>query len=790
MSFASEQWVGDRVSALTAEQTKALDVARKLVAAGVPVFVARMAKKKGTQAWDPKGGSGGCGFHLPSGWQRIAPDVRHVDSWRPGDALAAVMGHGLDLLDVDPRSGGDASLAALDADGIVPTVMARALTPSGGEHLFVRSLPTRSIDGFRPGLDFKAGHNGGGHGFAFIAPTVKVSKETGRPTPYQWDSCSLSSLRERDTSGEALRKLIESTRGKSGKGPKRIKPEDVQPVNDVQKAWALGEIASIAAELTGLPENGQHDPALRLARLAGGYVAGYGLDQEEVLAQLIEAGEAGPLRDAERTITDGLTHGLSAPIAPVPLEQAEAADRLAAVSKQHGEARFHVLFSRYLAARHSGEVMYVVGLGWHFWAGTHWQHDPTGSRPTQLAMALVSELLAEAKLAKDEPMQNQAAKAMKASDIAGIVRLAQADPSLLVDRLDDLDADPFLLNTPAGTIDLHSLKVRPHDPKDRITRISRGSYRPQDGPGEWDRFLTACLPDPDVRGFFKRFCGAALIGKVEVHKLLVHLGRAGRNGKTTATEALIFALGTYGAMVSNEIVLQTHQRGSAGADSKLMALRGVRLAAMGELPRGVRFDVEQLKALTGGDQIVAKLMRQDAVSFKPTHQLMASGNHTPGLDAAEQAAWARMLVIPWEQSFLGREDLDLPSRLQLCAGEVLTWAIDGLLEYQLLADLWPPAAVTSITQEIRTENDAIADFLADCCDTTDTGARVPHKELKAAYSAWRIATRRGGAPNAREVVKELELRGFSTVKRKGYPHIAGLRLSEPSEFPDLSKSAG
>lgn len=147
--------------------------ARELIAAGIPVFVA-------PPSGDPA--KGAAGFRLPMGWEHTRPDPNLLDRWKPGWAVGAVMGHGLDLLDVDPRNGGDESLASLRDAGLIPRVYASASTPSGGRHLFVASLGVRSRDGVRPGLDVKAGIDGTGHGFAFIAPTVKVSK-AGPPLP-------------------------------------------------------------------------------------------------------------------------------------------------------------------------------------------------------------------------------------------------------------------------------------------------------------------------------------------------------------------------------------------------------------------------------------------------------------------------------------------------------------------------------------------------------------------------------------------------------------------------------
>lgn len=170
------------------------DVARSLIAAGVPVFAARPALQDGV--WQPKGGHNGCGYWLPPKWQQTVSTANWLDptvpgyegkAWRPGWALAAVMGHGLDLLDIDPRNGGDASRAELVAAGQWPTAYAVADTPSGGTHEFVASLGVASLDNLMPGLDVKAGlPNGKGRGFAFIAPTVKAHKVTGVLSAYRW----------------------------------------------------------------------------------------------------------------------------------------------------------------------------------------------------------------------------------------------------------------------------------------------------------------------------------------------------------------------------------------------------------------------------------------------------------------------------------------------------------------------------------------------------------------------------------------------------------------------------
>lgn len=208
---------------ITPEQHQALDVARGLVRSGVPVFLAW------PDASRPEG------YALPKAWQQSTADPQVVDAWRPGLALCAVTGQGLDLVDVDPRSGGT-------TDGVpMPEVYLAAETPSGGAHYFVRSLGVPSLDGVFPGVDLKSGTpDGSGRGFAFIAPTVRRSKVDGVERPYRWVGSVptvAANTRPDDHSGDALRERVAELRGSRGvlETPRRV-PRSVA-AREYDRVW-------------------------------------------------------------------------------------------------------------------------------------------------------------------------------------------------------------------------------------------------------------------------------------------------------------------------------------------------------------------------------------------------------------------------------------------------------------------------------------------------------------------------------------------------------------------------
>lgn len=204
---------------ISTEQRAGLRVARLLIEWGVPVFRARPDLDE-AGIWRSSGGHQGTGYWLPKRWEQTAPDQGVIDAWRPGDALCAVTGVLVDVIDVDPHKGGSESFGWLLAEGLMPRSWGRVATASGGTHDYVATLGVASWNDLlgKPGLDLKAGKpDGSGRGFVFLPPTVKLSKVTGEPVEYRWldDEPDLDELVivGADHTGDALTERVSGARG-------------------------------------------------------------------------------------------------------------------------------------------------------------------------------------------------------------------------------------------------------------------------------------------------------------------------------------------------------------------------------------------------------------------------------------------------------------------------------------------------------------------------------------------------------------------------------------------------
>ena len=67
----------------------------------------------------------------------------------------------------------------------------------------------------------------------------------------------------------------------------------------------------------------------------------------------------------------------------------------------------------------------------------------------------------------DRDMERDVRACESAAGIAGVLSIASALEAFAC-AVDDLDADPYLLNVANGTLDLRTFELRPHDPADRL----------------------------------------------------------------------------------------------------------------------------------------------------------------------------------------------------------------------------------------------------------------------------------------------------------------------------------
>ena len=426
-----------------------------------------------------------------------------------------------------------------------------------------------------------------------------------------------------------------------------------------------------------------------------------------------------------------------------------------------------------LAAAEQGRLLHVPGLGWHGWDGCRWALDQGERVAKQSVMRAVRNARLEAssmRSAQDRDDLWRDAKSCETSTgVRGVLELGAALPALSA-LSTELDVNPHLLNTSSGTLDLSSGRTHPCSPGDLLTKVTGCHYEPGANSAEWDTFLAATLPDVDVRTFLQRVVGLALVGKVIEHVLPILTG-TGRNGKGTFVRTVAAALGSYAIEAEPDLFMARERAHPTGQ----LDLRGVRFATCQETDDGRRLDVAAVKRLTGGDTIRARKMRQDFIEFTPSHLPFLITNHLPKVPADDPALWARLLVIPFDQSFLGREDRNLEDRLCAELPAVLAWAVAGWEDYRERGRLDPPAAVSNATSTYRISNDSIAQFIDDRC-LLNPHMHVVSTDLWNAWDVWCHANSQRPGTN-RMLKAAMESRGVSLSRSNGQSRFQGIGLA-------------
>ena len=119
-------------------------------------------------------------------------------------------------------------------------------------------------------------------------------------------------------------------------------------------------------------------------------------------------------------------------------------------------------------------------------------------------------------------------------------------------KADELDADPDLLNTPSGVVDLQTGELSPATLL-LMTKITGGSYRARFTHPDWEKALEA-LPEPE-RDWLQRRIGQAITGHRTPDGVLPVLQGSGENGKSAiTTDGVVPASGGYASMASPKLL--------------------------------------------------------------------------------------------------------------------------------------------------------------------------------------------------------------------------------------------
>jgi P4 family phage/plasmid primase-like protien len=436
------------------------------------------------------------------------------------------------------------------------------------------------------------------------------------------------------------------------------------------------------------------------------------------------------------------------------------------------------LADKVVAAR-AGELRFVPLTGtWIVWDGARWQPDAELMAEEIVIQELrrIADRLSRTGATPEEKKANHGRAIMlcSAGKATSVRTLMQSNRSVAVST-QSLDHDPWVLNTPAGIIDLKTGELLPPNPDALCTKSTSVPAAFGAAAPEWRRFLAETTNhDQELIDHLQRVAGYALTGVTREQNLTFIYGKGG-NGKGTFLNVLTGILADYWRSASMDTFTAST---SDKHTTDIAMLVGARLVTASETQAGKRWDDQKVKALTGGDPITARFMRQDNFTYKPQFKLLFIGNHKPEIRDVDDAMRRRIQMVPFKHK-PAVVDNQLEDKLKLEWPAIFAWMVEGCLKWQSRGLLPLPHAVAKLTDEYFEGEDALGRWINECCTVGDD-ERAYSTEL---YDSWRAWARQNGEyeGSMKRLTGALKTRNIeqwqdSTTRRRGFAGISVNRL--------------
>lgn len=391
---------------------------------------------------------------------------------------------------------------------------------------------------------------------------------------------------------------------------------------------------------------------------------------------------------------------------------------------------------------------------WRYWNGNRWALDETNKIHSHIKSHII-----KLNAASRELTPSQRNRVCTDKTVSNIRNLCGADQRIAVTPT-QWDADPLLLGTPSGTVDLKTGLLRETRQDDMITKSTAVS--PEPGPHPWwDRVLErAHKGNAETAEFIQRWCGYMLTGDTREEKFLLIHGPGG-GGKSKFLTPLKELMGEYHKLASFETF--TTVGNNRGSVDEWARLSGARLVTASEPEEGARWREGAIKQATGRDGMTARHMYQSTFDYMPQFKLVFMGNHKPQLRSIGEEMRRRIDLLEWSGSIPQEERIaNLPDMLREEYPAILHWMIEGAMMWQQKG-LTRPEVVATNTSEYMEGEDVLGQWMDDCL-TIVTDAFTLSSALYESFSQWCEANGEYCPPMRRFSLK-MEERGFVKARK-------------------------
>lgn len=176
-------------------------------------------------------------------------------------------------------------------------------------------------------------------------------------------------------------------------------------------------------------------------------------------------------------------------------------------------------------------------------------------------------------------------------------------------------------------------------------------------PQHFLKVLENTFPNVETRRTATEALSLSVSGTGKYRKFQIWNG-AGKNGKSFLMDVMQKVIGDRAITYNTNILLQK-ARGtddSGQVTPGIAKFEGALFACGSETEESKKISQGLVKNITGNENITARALYRDEVTFKTTFQMVLATNYLPSFSAYDEAFIDRLLVIPFHTSFYSTEE--------------------------------------------------------------------------------------------------------------------------------------
>lgn len=415
------------------------------------------------------------------------------------------------------------------------------------------------------------------------------------------------------------------------------------------------------------------------------------------------------------------------------------------------------------------------GPCWMTWDGSRWLRQPNRVSAFQDALTLgagVKNWSAARSIAPASQLKWESKKFLGAMlDLASYAPEFVSAPTIW-------DADPLLLGTPAGTVDLRLGKLLEHNPEDHITRQTAVAPEPGVHPLFDDVIRRAAGGEADIVAYLWNWLGYLLTGLTKEKSFLYLYGKTD-SGKTTLANALANIMGDSdmgGYAAHCDIEMFTETKIDKGTD-RLAHLAGARFAYASEMEEGKNFKSALLKLATGSDSLKGRFLYAEQFNFAATHKLWIFGNHQMHMKSNDAALLNRLHLLEYKDAFIvtpDERDSNFSDKLRAEYPAILHSMVQACVRYLDQGGLGRPESIAQSVEDYASNEDTMAQWMGECIDPAN-GAKCKVSEAYESFRKW--CEREGGfIISSKRFSQQVVERGYRRFKSGSARYFDGFTI--------------